>query len=116
MCGAGDPKSRSGVAIHVFSCNKSMGDKCFYNSDGDFLFGEFKVQFIVRLIPRLVAIPVPQQGDLHLITEMGQLYVKPNEIAVVQVQLLCLGLGHISPPIPSTAARPAVHCQRVWTN
>ena len=28
---------------------------------------------------------VPQQGYLHLVTEFGQLYVKPNEIAVVQV-------------------------------
>jgi homogentisate 1,2-dioxygenase len=40
LCGAGDPRTRSGVAIHVFLCNISMNDKCFYNADGDFLIGE----------------------------------------------------------------------------
>ncbi len=40
VCGAGDPKTRHGVAIHIYACNKSMGDKCFYNADGDFLFGQ----------------------------------------------------------------------------
>ena len=40
VCGAGDPKTRSGVAIHVYTCNKSMQNKCFYNSDGDFLIGK----------------------------------------------------------------------------
>ena len=40
MCGAGDPKARSGLAIHVYACNKSMQNKCFYDSDGDFLIGE----------------------------------------------------------------------------
>ena len=39
LCGAGDPKLRSGIAIHIYTCNKSMADKCFYNSDGDFLIG-----------------------------------------------------------------------------
>lgn len=65
VCGAGDVKSRDGVAVHVYSCNKSMEDKCFYNADGDFLI-------------------VPQEGALHLLTEFGQLFVEPNEIAVVQ--------------------------------
>ena len=37
--------------------------------------------------PYLCSLAVPQQGALHLVTEMGQLYVKPNEIAVVQVEL-----------------------------
>lgn len=40
VCGAGDPKVRSGVAIHVFLCNTSMKNTCFYNSDGDFLIGK----------------------------------------------------------------------------
>lgn len=39
VCGAGDPKVRSGVAIHIYLCNTSMKNKCFYNSDGDFLIG-----------------------------------------------------------------------------
>ena len=40
ICGAGDPRVRAGVAVHVYLCNSSMQDKAFYNSDGDFLIGE----------------------------------------------------------------------------
>ncbi|GFX10051.1 homogentisate 1,2-dioxygenase [Trichonephila clavipes] len=66
ICGAGDPKIRHGVAIHVYLCNVSMEDKCFYNADGDFLI-------------------VPQQGRLTVTTEFGRMYVEPNEICVMQL-------------------------------
>lgn len=65
LCGAGDIRSRHGMAIHVYACNSSMENKCFYNSDGDFLI-------------------VPQQGSLFITTEMGQMNVEPNEICVIQ--------------------------------
>lgn len=39
ICGAGDPRSRHGIAIHTYLCNASMKDCAFYNSDGDFLIG-----------------------------------------------------------------------------
>lgn len=39
VCGAGDPKTRHGIAVHVYLCNASMADSAFYNSDGDFLIG-----------------------------------------------------------------------------
>lgn len=39
VCGAGDPRSRHGVAVHVYLCNASMVNRAFYNSDGDFLIG-----------------------------------------------------------------------------
>ncbi|XP_013078616.2 homogentisate 1,2-dioxygenase-like isoform X1 [Biomphalaria glabrata] len=65
ICGAGDPKSRHGIAVHIFTCNKPMGNKCFYNSDGDFLI-------------------VPQHGALFIRTEMGRMNVAPNEICVIQ--------------------------------
>lgn len=39
ICGAGDARTRHGIAIHVYLCNRSMVDKAFYNSDGDFLIG-----------------------------------------------------------------------------
>lgn len=65
ICGAGDAKSRHGLAIHVYTCNWSMLDRAFYSSDGDFLI-------------------VPQQGALNITTEFGKLYVKPNEICVIQ--------------------------------
>ncbi|XP_037785380.1 homogentisate 1,2-dioxygenase-like [Penaeus monodon] len=65
VCGAGDPTVRHGCIIHIYACNKSMGDSAFQNSDGDFLI-------------------VPQQGVLDITTEYGRLRVSPNEICVVQ--------------------------------
>lgn len=41
VCGAGDPKTRNGMAVHIYACNKSMSNKCFYNADGDFLIGQY---------------------------------------------------------------------------
>ncbi|XP_031569436.1 homogentisate 1,2-dioxygenase-like [Actinia tenebrosa] len=66
VCGAGDPCSRHGVAIHVYTCNVSMTNKCFYSSDGDLLI-------------------VPQQGTILVTTEFGKMQVKPNEICVIQL-------------------------------
>lgn len=39
ICGAGDPKNRHGISIHIYLCNTSMNNCAFYNSDGDFLIG-----------------------------------------------------------------------------
>merc|ERR1712002_232397 len=58
IAGAGDSKTRHGIAIHVYTCNKAMGD-------GAFLI-------------------VPQQGNLKITTEFGRMIVKPNEICVIQ--------------------------------
>uniref|UniRef100_A0A8C8CGK9 Homogentisate 1,2-dioxygenase n=1 Tax=Oncorhynchus tshawytscha TaxID=74940 RepID=A0A8C8CGK9_ONCTS len=65
LCGAGDTKSRNGIGIHMFTCNTSMVDRCFNNSDGDFLI-------------------VPQQGEILITTEFGKMMVEPNEICVIQ--------------------------------
>ncbi|XP_053958584.1 homogentisate 1,2-dioxygenase isoform X1 [Anastrepha ludens] len=64
ICGSGDKRSHSGIAIHVYLCNTSMDKSAFYNSDGDFLI-------------------VPQKGVLDITTEFGKLKVKPNEICVI---------------------------------
>lgn len=66
VCGAGDPRARHGIAIHVFLCNTSMENSAFYSSDGDLLI-------------------VPQQGVLNITTEFGKMVVSPNEIAVIQL-------------------------------
>ncbi|XP_063386983.1 homogentisate 1,2-dioxygenase [Cydia fagiglandana] len=66
VCGAGDPRARNGLAVHVYLCNKSMERSAFYSSDGDLLI-------------------VPQQGTLRITTEFGIMEVAPNEIAVVQL-------------------------------
>jgi len=60
----GDATIRSGSAIHLYNCSRSMGAEAFYNADGDLLF-------------------VPQQGRLLFTTEMGRLLVEPTEILVI---------------------------------
>uniref|UniRef100_A0AAX7W8A2 Homogentisate 1,2-dioxygenase n=1 Tax=Astatotilapia calliptera TaxID=8154 RepID=A0AAX7W8A2_ASTCA len=72
VCGAGDAKSRNGIGVHVYTCNTSMVDRCFNNSDGDFLI-------------------VPQQGEILITTEFGKMMVEPNEICVIQ-QGMCFSV------------------------
>jgi homogentisate 1,2-dioxygenase len=80
MCGAGDPSLKEGLSIYNYVCNTSMGNKAFYNSDGDFLI-------------------VPQVGSLYILTEFGRFFVEPCEIVViprgvkfsVQVEGACRG-------------------------
>ena len=64
MAGNGSPESMSGLAIHLYAANRSMTDRFFYDADGELLI-------------------VPQQGTLHILTELGRLEVAPREIAVV---------------------------------
>jgi len=64
VCGAGETRSRNGIAVHVYTCNSPMKNKAFYNADGDLLI-------------------VPQQGILKVTTELGILEVNPLEIAVI---------------------------------
>ncbi|XP_076269677.1 homogentisate 1,2-dioxygenase isoform X1 [Rhynchophorus ferrugineus] len=64
ICGCGDPKTKHGLAIHVYSCNTSMKNRAFYDADGDLLI-------------------VPQLGVLLITTEFGKMEVAPNEICVV---------------------------------
>jgi homogentisate 1,2-dioxygenase len=65
MCSSGDSVSKSGLSIYLYSANKSMGNRVFHNSDGDFLI-------------------VPQIGALTIKTEMGIILIEPTEIAVIQ--------------------------------
>ena len=65
VCGSGDPATKKGCAIYNYAMNVSMGNKAFYNADGDFLI-------------------VPQQGALLIKTEFGRLEVQPREIVVIQ--------------------------------
>uniref|UniRef100_A0A8C6IXG7 Homogentisate 1,2-dioxygenase n=1 Tax=Melopsittacus undulatus TaxID=13146 RepID=A0A8C6IXG7_MELUD len=64
LCGAGEPRGRNGIAIHIFVCNTSMLNRCLYNSDGDFLIGD--------------------KGSCSSQPEFGKMLVEPNEICVIQ--------------------------------
>jgi homogentisate 1,2-dioxygenase len=65
MSAAGDPGMKSGLSVYIYTATKSMDNRVFHNSDGDFLI-------------------VPQQGTLTVRTEFGVLTVEPQEIVVVQ--------------------------------
>jgi len=64
MAGNGSPAGQNGVGIHLYAANKSMQGRFFYDADGELLI-------------------VPQQGRLHIATELGVLDVEPQEIAVI---------------------------------
>lgn len=64
VCGAGDPLNRDGYAIHLYAATAPMADACLGNADGDMLV-------------------VPQEGRLHVTTELGRLAVAPGEIIVL---------------------------------
>ncbi len=46
MCGAGDPTTRNGLAMHVYACNASMIDRSFDDADGDLLIGNISTSLI----------------------------------------------------------------------
>ena len=64
MAGNGSPASQSGIGIHLYAANRDMQGRYFYDADGELLV-------------------VPQQGRLHIETELGVLDVEPQEIAVI---------------------------------
>lgn len=64
MAGNGSPAGQHGVGIHLYAANRDMDGRWFYDADGELLI-------------------VPQQGRLHIETELGVLDVAPQEIAIV---------------------------------
>jgi homogentisate 1,2-dioxygenase len=50
--------------IHVYTANANMDRRFFYNADGELLI-------------------VPQQGRLHIATELGVVELEPQEVAVI---------------------------------
>jgi homogentisate 1,2-dioxygenase len=64
ICGNGDPALATGIRVHVYTANRSMTDRFFYDADGELLM-------------------VPQKGRLIVHTELGVLDVAPGEICVV---------------------------------
>ena len=64
MAGNGRLPAQHGVGIHLYAANRVMQGRYFYDADGELLI-------------------VPQQGRLHIATELGVLDVEPQEIAVI---------------------------------
>ena len=64
IAGNGDLFSQFGMAVHIYACNKGMGDRYFYNADGEMLI-------------------VPEMGRLGILTELGAIQIGPGEVAVL---------------------------------
>jgi homogentisate 1,2-dioxygenase len=64
VAGNGDAKSRNGMAVHLYAATSSMNDRYFVDSDGELLF-------------------VPEYGSLLVHTELGPLWLRPGEVALV---------------------------------
>ena len=64
LCANGDPVTQTGMAIHVYRANLSMGERAFVNADGDFLV-------------------IPEQGRLRVVTELGILEAAPREVVLI---------------------------------
>ena len=64
IAGNGDAASWRGCAMHIYSINRSMQERYFYNADGELLF-------------------VPESGSLLVRTEFGDIELRPGEIAVI---------------------------------
>ncbi|MEL7979757.1 homogentisate 1,2-dioxygenase [Vreelandella titanicae] len=60
----GDAGTQAGVGVHVYTFNKDMTERFFYNADGELLF-------------------VPQLGAIRLRTEFGDIEINNGEIAVI---------------------------------
>jgi homogentisate 1,2-dioxygenase len=61
IAGNGDLFSQTGIAIHIYRCNRDMTDRFFYNADGEMLI-------------------VPEMGSLTIYTELGVIEVSPGEV------------------------------------
>lgn len=65
ICQSGDPSTKTGLAYHMYAVFVDMKvNTVFFSSDGDYLI-------------------VPQAGTLDIKTELGNLLVRQNEVAVI---------------------------------
>ncbi|EJP63728.1 homogentisate 1,2-dioxygenase [Beauveria bassiana ARSEF 2860] len=62
---AGDPATKTGLAYHMYAAVEDMApNSVFFSSDGDYLV-------------------IPQAGTLDVKTELGNLLIRQNEVAVI---------------------------------
>jgi homogentisate 1,2-dioxygenase len=64
IAGNGDSFSQHGIGVHIYRLNRGMGDRFFYNADGEMLI-------------------VPEMGRLGFVTELGMLQAGPGSIVVI---------------------------------
>jgi homogentisate 1,2-dioxygenase len=64
IAGNGDSFAQAGMAVHIYAFNKGMGDRYFYNADGEMLF-------------------VPEKGRIGFFTELGYLQAGAGEVVCI---------------------------------
>jgi homogentisate 1,2-dioxygenase len=64
LAGNGSPALQTGCAVHIYTANRSMSGRFFFNADGEMLI-------------------VPQLGKLRFFTELGILEVAPGELCLI---------------------------------
>ena len=64
MTTAGDVRTQTGMAAHIYVVTESMEDAYFYSADSELLI-------------------VPQEGRLRFCTELGVIDLEPKEIAII---------------------------------
>src|SRR5258708_25982105 len=64
IAGNGDSFSQMGMAVHIYAFTHGMGERYFYNADGEMLI-------------------VPEMGRLGILTELGLIQVGPGSVAVI---------------------------------
>jgi homogentisate 1,2-dioxygenase len=64
MAGNGSAEIQHGVGIHLYAANRDMAGRWFFDADGELLI-------------------VPQQGRLHIATELGVIDIEPQQVAVI---------------------------------
>ncbi|MBA2379681.1 MAG: homogentisate 1,2-dioxygenase [Blastocatellia bacterium] len=64
IAGNGDVFGQTGIAIHIYACNKGMDRRYFYNADGEMLI-------------------VPEMGRLGILTELGAIQIGSGEICII---------------------------------
>ncbi len=64
IAGNGDLFEQVGMAVHIYACNKGMGERYFYNADGEMLI-------------------VPEMGRLGFLTELGAMQAGPGEVVCI---------------------------------
>jgi homogentisate 1,2-dioxygenase len=62
--GNGDVAAGTGCGIHLYAANRSMENRVFFSADGELLI-------------------LPQQGILHIATELGRMTIAPLQMALI---------------------------------
>src|SRR5215207_4374290 len=89
IAGNGDSFAQKGIGIHIYRCNRDMGNRFFYNADGEMLI-------------------VPEMGGLTIYSELGVIEVNPGEVSCLPRGLkFRIALGRNTTPTSQSLGHPS---------